>query len=298
MKITGSGLSVDKNTRGILLMIASMAMFSMADSLVKVSTKTLSSAQVMFFLLAGGLVLFALMAMLKGENILTRRMFAPILLVRYAAETIGMVGMVTALSLVPISTVGAITQATPLLASLGAILFLGEKIGWRRWGSIVCGFIGVLVIVRPTATGFDSSVLWALLALVALSVRDLTTRMTPSDIPSNSLATFTMFGTVPFALSWVLLRGEPLIPHDTNWIIIAPMIVAGAIGYLLLIASLRETDVSVVMPFRYSRVVFLLLIGVLVFDEQPDKFMLIGAVIIIVSGAYMMRREGKTRTKS
>jgi len=293
MKSKGAHLSFEANRRGIALMIASMAMFAIADSLVKVSTRTLSPAQVLFFLLGGALVLFASMAVLKGESLFDRRAFAPVLLIRYVAEIAGMIGMVTALALVPIATVGAITQATPLLAALGAVIFLNEHIGWRRWACIVCGFMGVLLIVKPSAAGFDSSVLWAVLALIALSVRDLTTRMTPPDIPSSSLATFTMAAAAPFALCWVLLRGETLIPNDTNWIVIVPMTVIGAIGYMLLIASTRATDVSVVMPFRFSRVVFLLVLGVLVFDERPDGFMLAGALIVVVSGVYMMHREGR-----
>jgi len=295
MKSTGAGLSGDTNRRGIVLMIAAMANLAVADSLVKVASKSLSSAQVLFFLVSGALVLYASIAVLKGENLLDRRVFTPVLLLRYLAEVTGMIGMVTALALVPISTVGAITQATPLLAALGAVFFLNEQIGWRRWTCIVCGFIGVLLIVKPSQTGFDLSVLWAILALMGLAVRDLTTRMAPADMPSSSLSTFTMAAATLFTLCWVFVRGEPLIPSDTNWIVVAPMIVLGAIGYLLLVESLRTTDVSVVMPFRFSRVLFLLVMGVLVFDERPDGFMLIGAVIIVVSGAYMLRREGRLR---
>jgi len=114
MNSKGAGLSNDENKRGILLMIAAMANLAIADSLVKVASQSLSSAQVMFFLVGGALVLYALMAVLKGENLLDRRAFAPVLLVRYLSEITGMLGMVTALALVPISTVGAITQATPL----------------------------------------------------------------------------------------------------------------------------------------------------------------------------------------
>ena len=292
-----TGHLVDGNRRGILLMIASMATFALADSLVKVATTTLSPAQVMFLLFGGSLVFFTLIALLKGEKLFAQRVFAPVLLLRYVTEIIGMVGMITALALVPISTVGAITQAAPLLAAVGAVYFLNEHIGWRRWTCIVCGFIGVLLIIKPSSAGFDISVLWAVLALVGLSVRDVTTRMTPSDIPSTSLATYTMCAVVPFSLCWVLIRGEALVPPDTNWIVVAPMIVLGAVGYLLLIASLRSTDVSVVMPFRFSRVVFLLGLGVLVFNERPDGFMLAGALIIVVSGAYMMRREAKSKAQ-
>jgi len=126
----------------------------------------------MFLLLGGALILFTLMALAQGDKLIDRRVFAPVLLLRYLAEIAGMIGMITALALIPISTVGAVTQATPILAALGlgAVFFLGEKIGWRRWACIGTGFIGVLMIVQPGASGFNTSVLWAVLALVGLSV--------------------------------------------------------------------------------------------------------------------------------
>lgn len=288
-------MSKDTNVRGIVFMIASMAAFSGADTLVKLSTSSHSPAQVMFFLIAGGLVIFTLMAKLQGDNLIDPRAFSPILLLRYVAEIAGMVGMVMALANVPISSVGAITQASPMLAAVGAVVFLSEKVGWRRWCSIIVGFIGVLLIVQPGAIEFDYAVLWAVLALVALSVRDLTTRMVPSDMASSSLATYTMAAAVPFTIAWVLYNGESFFTAQINWLIIIPMIVLGAVGYMLLIASLRIAEVSVVMPFRYLRIIFLLALGVFVFSERPNMLMLLGACLIIFSGTYMMLRESRLK---
>lgn len=272
-------------------MLGSMGAFSIADTLVKVSTSLISPAQVMFFLIGGAVVIFMSMAIVQGDKLLDSRAFSPVLLLRYVAEVAGMVGMVMALALVPISSVGAITQASPILATVGAVLFLHENVGWRRWCSVVFGFIGVLLIVQPGSVEFDYAVLWAILAMVALSVRDLTTRLVPKDMSSNSLAAFTMAAAFPFTVAWVLFSGENLFPEQTNWLVIFPMIVIGAVGYMLLIASIRIAEVSVVMPFRYSRIIFLLVLGVLVFGEKPDLLMLIGASLIIVSGIYMMWRE-------
>jgi len=276
-------------------MVVSMAAFSVADTLVKHSTSSLSPAQVLFFLIAGALVIFALIAILQGNRLNDARAFSPVLLLRYFAEVSGMVGMVMALSTVPISAVGAITQATPVLAAVGAVIFLNEKVGWRRWCAIVVGFIGVLFIIQPGDIEFDYAVLWAVLALVALSVRDLTTRLVPKDMPSASLATFTMAASLPFTIAWVLFNGERLIPLETNWLVVLPMVLMGAVAYMLLIASLRIAEVSVVMPFRYTRIIFLLILGIVVFGEQPNAMMLLGASLIISSGIYMMWREKLAR---
>ncbi len=276
-------------------MLLSMATFALADTLLKISTSFLSPAQALFFLIAGALLLFTATAKLQGDRLFDSRAFAPILLLRYVAEILGMVGMVLALASVPISIVGAITQATPMLAAVGAVIFLREKISWRRWSSIAVGFVGVLLIVQPGATEFNFSVLWAVLAMLALSVRDLTTRRVPTDMASLSLAAYTMAAAVPFATGWVLFSGESLLPAGVNWLVVIPMIVLGAIGYMLLIASLRMAEVSVVMPFRYSRIIFLLILGVFVFAERPDALMLFGAGLIILSGIYMMWREQRAK---
>lgn len=268
-----------------------MCAFAIADTLVKLSTAIISPAQVLFFLIGGALIIYATMAVIQKEKLLDSRAFSPILLLRYSAEIAGMIGMVMALANVPISVVGAITQASPMLATVGAVIFLRENVGWRRWCSIAIGFIGVLLIIQPGSVSFDSSVGWAFLAMVALAFRDLTTRLTPSGISSISLATFTMAAATPVTIAWVLLNGENLIPANTNWLLILPMAVIGAMGYFVLILSIRITEVSVVMPFRYSRIIFLLVLGILVFDEKPGVLMLVGAALIIGSGSYMLWRE-------
>ncbi len=276
-------------------MVASMGAFATADTLVKISTRLISPAQVMFFLIGGALVIFAIMAILQKDKLIDRRALSPFLLLRYVAEITGMVGMIMALANVPLSIVGAVTQASPMLATIGAVLFLKERVRWRRWCSIVIGFIGVLLIIQPGTEGFDVAILWAILALVALSIRDLTTRLVPADIPSASLATFTMAAATPFTIAWVLFNGESLLPATANWFVIIPMIVIGAIGYMLLIASIRMAEVSVVMPFRYSRIIFLLVLGIFIFDEKPEELMLLGATLIIGSGTYMMWREHQVK---
>lgn len=194
----------DGNVRGILLMVLAMAAFAIADAFVKVSAAFLTPAQVLFFLNAGGLVLFVLLAVLRREPLRDPRIFAPALILRYVSEVIGMVGMVLALIYVPLSTVGAITQAAPLLVAVGAVLFFGETVGWRRWSAISVGFLGVLLVVQPSGEGFDASILWAVMAMVGLSVRDLITRLTPQSMPSTSLAAYTMMAATPFATAWVL----------------------------------------------------------------------------------------------
>ena len=284
-------LTNKNNAKGIVLMLFSMAAFALGDTFVKRSGSFLSPAQIMFFLISGGLILFALIAVAKGENLKEPRAFAPVLLLRYCTEMIGLLGMIMALTAVPLSIVGAVTQASPILVAVGAAIFLRETVSWRRWSSIAIGFCGVVLVIQPWGESLDYAVLWAVVALVGFSVRDLVTRLTPPDIASASLATFTMIAALPFTAVWVLFTGEEFFPAEMNWVIVGCMVILGSVGYLLLITSLRLGELSAIMPFRYSRIVFLLIFGVLFFGESPSLSMLLGSALVIVFGIYLMWRE-------
>ncbi|WP_420334516.1 DMT family transporter [Roseibium sp.] len=287
--------TIESNLRGIVLMVLSMAAFAMADTLIKLVSGSVAPAQIMFLMMAGGSFMFCLIAKLQGARLMDRRIFAPVFLVRYLAEVVAMVGMVMALTLVPLSTVGAIIQATPLLVALGAVVFLGEKVSWRRWSTIVLGFAGVLLIVQPGADGFDALSLWAVLSMIGLSVRDLTTRMTPPDMASASLAAYSAIAALPFAMAWIVMGGDTFLPPEADWVFLVSIILLGSLGYLLLTASIRSTSLSVVAPFRYARLLFMVILGMVVFGERPGLSMLAGTALIVFSGLYMMWRERRVK---
>ena len=280
-----------KNTKGILLMLLAMGAFSIGDVFIKMAGSFLSSAQIMFILITSGLFLYGIFAVVKGETLNDARALKPVLLIRYTAEMIGLAGMIMSLIKVPLPIVGAVTQATPILVAGGAVIFLKESVSWRRWTSIMIGFVGVICVIQPGEEGFNYAVIWPVLALVSFSVRDLVTRLTPPDMSSASIATFTMACALPFTTAWVILQGDLVIPPDFDWVIVACMVIFGSVGYLLLVSSLRLGELSAIMPFRYSRIVFLLVLSILVFGENPNFLMLIGSILIIASGIYIMWRE-------
>ena len=281
----------DSSARGIWLMIGAMACFAVADALIKVTAARLSPPHTSLLLMGGGLLVFAAIAVIQRASLWDRRAFAPVMLVRYVAEAVAAVGMVMAIANAPLSTVGAILQATPLVVAAGAVFFLGERVSWRRWTAIIVGFLGVLLIIRPGAAAFDPYVLWAVLAMVCLAGRDLTTRIAPPGMATSSMATFTMAAVTPVLLLWCALTQETVFPQEPNWPVVVVMVGIGSMGYLMIIASVRAAEVSVVSPFRYTRLLFLLALGIALFGERPDAPMLLGAAIIIASGIYMMWRD-------
>ncbi|WP_298361774.1 DMT family transporter [uncultured Litoreibacter sp.] len=285
---------VQNPLKGIYLMVASMGGFAIADTLIKLASGTMSPAHTTLMLMGGGLLVFAALAKWQGEALLSWEAFRPLYLMRYVAEIMGTFGIVLSLTYVDLSVVGAILQATPLVVVVGAILFLGERVSWRRWSAIGVGFVGVLMIVQPGDEGFDATVLWPILAMTGLALRDLTTRVTPPGMNSARLATYTMAAALPFALLWIGLAEDTWLPASPNWVLVFGMVGFGALGYLLLIASIRAAPVSVVSPYRYSRLIFLLVAGMLVFGERPGIMTLAGAALIVASGIYAMWRDRQT----
>lgn len=285
------------NAKGILLMMLAMACLASADTLIKMSTSFLSPGQTAFYLVIGAAIIYAGMIRSQGAPFWDRRVIAPILIFRYLAEVLTMGGIVLALAHAPLSTVGAISQASPILVAVGAVLFLNERVSWRRWASIAIGFLGVLLVLQPGPDGFNYAVLWSVMAVTASSVRDLLTRRAPPDMPTTTLTFYTMLAALPFTLVWVFANGEPLIPTGANWPIIIAMTSLGAVGYIMLTASVRIGELSVVMPFRYSRMIFILLLSIAVFNERPGALVLTGAALIVGSGVFMIWREQQVKRR-
>ena len=284
------------NLRPILLMITAMGFFTIGDSAIKVAARAIPSGQVLAALGLFGGIAFAALTRAQGHRILAADILHPAVIARNLAEITGTLSMVTALSLVALSTTAAILQATPLAVTLGAAVILRESVGWRRWLATLTGFGGVLIIVRPGAAQFDLNTLWALGAMVALALRDLLTRLAPSTLPTLRLATYGMASLFPAGLVSLVMFGEPLAPMNANTIAVVALAVgAGVAGYWALTAAMRAGDVSVVAPFRYSRILFALIAGALIFGENPDRWTLLGAAITVAAGLYIFLREGRLK---
>jgi drug/metabolite transporter (DMT)-like permease len=203
---------------------------------------------------------------------------------------VGAVGFFLALAFVPLSTASAILQALPLIVTMGAALILGESVGWRRWTAVCVGFAGVLLIIRPSADDFNPYALLALLAAFGLGFRDLLNRRLPRDIRTLQLTTWG-FGMIVLAGALLMPFGGPArMPSPLGFGLLGMVFVLSGLAYYAITASTRLADASVVAPFRYTRLLFALLLGAAVFGERPDAAMLLGAALIIGSGLYALVR--------
>ncbi|MEO0634322.1 MAG: DMT family transporter, partial [Pseudomonadota bacterium] len=161
------------NLRGAGFMVLAMFSFAIEDMLIKVLGDALPVGQLLVLLGAGGALIMAVACKIKGEPLFPRTLLETPVIVRNAGEVFGTLGFVTALTLIPLATASAILQTTPLMVTLGAAIFLGEVVGWRRWTAIGLGLVGVLMILRPGTEGFDWNALFAVQGMIGLSIRDL-----------------------------------------------------------------------------------------------------------------------------
>lgn len=285
------GLSA--NLRGSLLMILSMAGFAVEDMAVKAAGRHLPPGEVVTIYGLIGIGFFAVMAALRGEPPLPRAFLNRVMLIRSGFEVTGRLFFALSLALVPLSTTSAILQASPLVVVAGAALFFGEKVGWRRWSAVGMGFIGVMMIIRPGLEGFSALSLLAVVATLGFAARDLATRAAPKVLSNAQLgvAGFSMLTIAGIVI--LLWTGGAVWPDPVG---AAFTLLAGAfgiLGYSALTGAMRTGEISAVTPFRYTRLLFALILAAAVFGERPDAMTLAGGAVIVASGLYTLFRGAR-----
>jgi len=281
-----------QNVHGILLIIAAMAGFTVEDMVIKHLSQSLPVGQILVLIGCGSALIFALMSGARGQSVLARAAWRPVFLVRALAEATAAMAFVTALSLVDISVVAAVFQATPLVITMGAALFLGEEVGWRRWSAIFLGFAGVLLIIRPGLAGFEPAAFIVLVSVCAVAARDLITRRIDVAVSSTVVSFQGFAAVIPAGVLLLWFAGSgPVAMTVGETAMLLGAIVFGAAAYFAIVQAMRVGDASVVTPFRYTRLLFSLLAGVLVFGERPDALTLCGAGLVIGTGLYTFLRE-------
>lgn len=288
------------NLRGALLMVLAMAGFAFEDMFIKLMAEHIPTGQIIALIGLGGGLIFAAMVLARGEPLFNREMLSAPVLIRLVGEAVGSLCFVTAIVLIPLSTASAIIQTTPLVVTLGAALFLGETVGWRRWSAILVGLFGVILVIRPGMTGFDSNALFAVVAVLGLALRDLATRRVAPETSTLQLSYMAFLALVPTGAALMLFGPEagPVMPTGREWLLLGGSLIAGSAAYYGIVAAMRVGEVSFVTPFRYSRLLFAAIIGGLIFDEWPDLFTLLGGAIIIASGVYTFLRERRLSRRS
>ncbi|MDQ2066854.1 DMT family transporter [Xinfangfangia sp. CPCC 101601] len=272
-----------------MFMVASMAGFAVEDMLLKTAAQHMPVGQAMMMIGLCGMAVFALMSRRMGEPILPRLIASRAMAIRSVLEVAGRLFHALAIALTTLSATSAILQASPLLVLAGAAVLFGEKVPLSRWIAVAVGFLGVLLILQPGSAGFSALSLLAVAGTIGFAGRDLATRAAPKGLSNRQLGTLG-FAMLAVAGGLILsVTGGAQMPDAAGFALVAATAVFAVLGYHALTAAMRTGEVSAVTPFRYTRLVFALILGAVIFGERPDLPMLLGAVLVVGAGLSGLR---------
>ncbi|MDX5350275.1 MAG: DMT family transporter [Paracoccaceae bacterium] len=288
-------MPISENVRGILLMCASMAAFTINDTFVKSVTQTLPLYQTIALRGVVAVLGLGLLAYLTRAY-----RFRPsgrdgwLILLRSVADVAATILFLEALMRMPLANLSAILQALPLLITLAAALVFGDKIGWRRMTAILVGLIGVLLIIRPGTEGFDRWSLLGIASVLCVVVRDLSVRPIQGALPSALVALGAAVSVTVMGWIGALFQGwEPVSSLEAGQVLSAGLFLI--VGYLTSVTAMRHGDIGMVAPFRYTSLLWAIVLGLLVFGDLPDAWTLIGAAIVVGAGLFTLWRERRIR---
>lgn len=278
---------------GILWMIGGMTAFLGNDAIVKSVSERVPTPQILAVRGLMAVALIGLVAWRFGVLDRIRVIVRGWVAVRAGCEGVGTLLYVTALSSLPLANATAINQASPLFVGLLAVLLLHERISRARWLAIGAGFAGVLLVIQPSPGDFNGYAWLCLLATFVYSLRDVFTRRIAADTPSIlvTLATAAMVMTLgaaalPF-IGWTPMRGTDL----------AMLVLASALlstGYYAMIAAVLNGELSVVAPFRYTGLLWALLLGYVVWDHVPNALAWSGIALLMAAGLWLLHEQRAT----
>ena len=279
------------NLAGALLMMASMACFTLNDTMLKMTAGAVPLFQLLFIrsAITCGLILATRGRVGSLHFDIGKRDWV-IILVRASTEILLAYFFLTALFNMPLANLTAILQVVPLAVTLASAVFLREAVGWRRMLAIAIGFGGVLLIVRPGAEGFNIWSIYGVIAMLLVTLRDIVTRQLSPGVPGM---------TVTLVTAGAVLVAMGLASLSVEWVAIdlpALMLISGSAvfimgGYFFSIQVMRQGDVSSTAPFRYTGLVWALLLGWFSFGEWPGALTLIGVAIVVATGIFSFYRE-------
>lgn len=295
MSVGEGGIREQTNLRAILLMVASMVGFAFTDTLIKMASADAGAGQIIVFQGVFGTLLFATLLIRAKERLTVSVIFDKMVVVRTVGDMFAIVCMMTALKLMSVGTVSAIMQTQPLMLTIGAMIFLGERVSWFRWSAIGLGMVGALIIIRPGTSGFDSASLLVVFGVLGLTVRDLATRKLDPRHPTLPVSALATIMIIPAGIGLHIATQSQITWRPDTVALMILSGVAGAISYFAIVLAMRVGEVSAIAPFRYSRLVAAFVIAYLILGERPDWATVAGGGLIVVAGLIVFHRERRMK---
>lgn len=291
-----AGAIAAANLRSIVAMSLAMASFACGDTLMKLASTSLPTSQLLFL---RGIVVFAIslgIASYTGALRELRHAFERAMAGRVVGDISSGWLFQSALARLPYADLTAIGQLSPMMMTAASAVFLGERVGWRRWTATVVGLIGVLIIVRPGGSTFSWWALVGIGSVLCTTLRDLSTRRIKRRITASLIMTVSA-GAVTLAALAVAPFSNWEWPSQALMLKMCGAAVFSLLGQLGVIIAMRTGEVSAVVPFRYTIILFSIVSSVLVFGHFPDALTLLGISIVVGAGLYTFYREQSLRRK-
>ena len=272
-------------------MMGAMAAFTFNDTLIKAIGTSLPLSQILVLRGAMASLLIYAFARYQGSlHLRLDRRDCGLVTLRCLAEGGATFLFLTALMRMPIANITAVLQMLPLTVTLGAALLFQEAVGWRRMLAILVGFCGMLLIVRPGPEGFDAASFYALGAVACVTLRDLVTRRMSAAVPSMTVTVLASLSVLMFGIGYSFFQDwAPVSAVQLSLLAGAACIIL--LGYLCSVMAMRVGDVAVVSPFRYTGLLWALILGWLVFGDWPDMLTLMGGSLVVGAGLFTLYRE-------
>lgn len=284
-------------TRGIVSMVLATALFCCGDAMMKLAAATLPTTETMFVRSATSAVLVLTFAWMTGALVHFRRGFSKAMAFRAGSDATASLLFQAALGRMHFADVMAVLQISPLTLTAGSALFLGEKVGWRRWSAVAAGLFGALLIVKPGTNSFTWWAVAAILSVIAGAARDISTRRIDPLLPTSLI-----MGISAVVVSLASLLGAVFQDWQTpaGWTLFMLLCagVCSMLGQLCVITAVRSAEISVVAPFRYAGIVWALILDLAIWAHVPDGWAMIGIVAVSAAGLYTFYRERVLRLQT
>ena len=286
---------MSENFRGAVLMMICMAAFVLNDAFVRLAGDSLPLAQILFYRALLTTITLVLVAFYTG--VLKLKVSSQdkwLIFFRSVTEALTAYFFLTAVMNMPFANVTAILQILPMTVTLAAAVMFKEKVGAFRILLIFLGFLGVILIINPAKDGFTIYAGYALISVLLITIRDLLSRKLSVDVPTLIPTVSASLGVLLFSILLITKTAfQPLNLQNSFFIVAAAFFII--FGYYTAILVMRSGEISFISPFRYTAVLFALMLGFVFFDEQPDGIAFLGMTIVIISGIALMIRNNSVQ---
>ena len=288
---------MSENFRGAFLMMICMGAFVLNDAFVRLAGDSLPLAQILFFRGLLTTITLFLVALYTGVlKLKVLRQDKWLIFFRSVTEALTAYFFLTAVMNMPFANVTAILQILPMTVTFAAAIIFQEKVGIFRISLILLGFLGVILIINPAKDGFNMYAGYALISVLLITIRDVLSRKLSFDVPTLVPTLSASLGVLLFS-TFLIINTAFQPPSLQNSFFIGSAAFFIIFGYYTAILVMRAGEISFVSPFRYSAILFALLIGFIFFEEQPNKTALLGMIIILVSGVALIMRNNTVQAK-